>query len=842
MRNLLTAFSLILTLSTIAQTIPSPESFLGYKVGDRFTPHHKLMDYFEAVAEAAPARVKLEQYGVTYEGRPLFLTYISSPENMQRLEEIRGNNLKLAGLGQNTKAADVNAPVIVWLSYNVHGNEPSSSEAAMMTLYALTDPKQTQYSNWLKNAVVVIDPCMNPDGRERYVNWFQSTAGVNPNIYAFTREHNEPWPGGRTNHYNFDLNRDWAWQSQAESRQRAKLYLQWMPQVHVDFHEQGFNNPYFFAPAAEPFHEVITDWQREFQTQIGRNNAKYFDQQGWLYFTREQFDLFYPSYGDTYPTYNGAIGMTYEQGGHSRGGLSVKTADGDTLTLADRALHHFTTGMSTIEISSQQAPRLIREFHNYFQEAINTGYGNYGAYVIKDNPASNDRLDELKAMLDRNGIEYGYARRGVTSGFSYFSGKEEKIQLAENDLVIYSRQPRSAMVRVLMEPRSSLRDSVTYDITAWALPYAYGLEAYACKEKVAYTSTATGKNQAKPLQADSYAYAVRWTSKRSAAFLGKLLQAGVRVRYAQEPFSMEGQDFDRGTLLITRAANQQVRGGIAAMLEKLGKEENVDVFSLRSGFSDKGFDIGSDKMRMIRRSNVVVLTGEDFSPMSVGEVWHFFEQELRYPVNMVNASDIGQINWENIDVLVVPNSSTSIFLDKHTGERIKDWVRGGGRLIAMENTVQQLAMADWGIKLKKSDEKDKEDLKKDPYQSLRKYADRERDGVKSGIPGAIYKIDLDNTHPLAFGYPDFYYSLKQSDAIFDYFVDNGWNVGILKKNNYITGFAGSLLKPRLTDGLLTGVQSMGAGEIIYFIEDPLFRSFWENGKLMFCNAVFLVGQ
>ncbi|MEJ7913340.1 MAG: M14 family zinc carboxypeptidase, partial [Chitinophagaceae bacterium] len=238
-----------------------------------------------------PSMVKLQQYGQTNEGRPLLLAYVSSAENIINLEAIRTNNLSLAGLGEKPVTPGSKQTAVVWLSYNVHGNETSSSEVSLLTLYALADPSNTQTKGWLQNTVVLIDPCLNPDGRDRYVNWFRSVTGNNYNPVADAREHREPWPGGRTNHYNFDLNRDWAWQTQVESQQRMIVYNQWLPQIHVDFHEQGINNPYYFAPAAQPYHQLITDWQRSFQNTIGKNHARYFDEKGWLYFTREVFDL-----------------------------------------------------------------------------------------------------------------------------------------------------------------------------------------------------------------------------------------------------------------------------------------------------------------------------------------------------------------------------------------------------------------------------------------------------------------------------------------------------------------------------------------------------------------------
>ncbi|MBL0135365.1 MAG: zinc carboxypeptidase, partial [Chitinophagaceae bacterium] len=374
--------------------VKSPEAFLGYKLGDRYSPHFKVVNYFRQVAENSPSMVKLEQYGETNEGRPLMLAYVSTAENMANLENIRKNNLRLAGTALDKMAANENMPAIVWLSYNVHGNETSSSEAAMMTIWELVNPANTKTKEWLKNIVVVIDPCINPDGRDRYVNWFNSVVGKIADPLPFTREHMEPWPGGRSNHYNFDLNRDWAWQSQVETQQRIIKYNQWLPQVHVDFHEQGYNEPYYFAPAAEPYHEVVTPWQREFQVMIGKNNAKHFDANGWLFFTKERFDLLYPSYGDTYPMYKGAIGMTFEQGGHSRGGAAVINEDGDTLTLYDRLYHHFTTGMSTLEVSALQSNKLVKEFKTYYDKARSTPGGEFKSYIIKYDES--DRLDRLK--------------------------------------------------------------------------------------------------------------------------------------------------------------------------------------------------------------------------------------------------------------------------------------------------------------------------------------------------------------------------------------------------------------------------------------------------------------
>jgi hypothetical protein len=360
------------------QKLQSPAEFLGYELGERFTRHHRAVEYYNYVAQSLPY-VRVVPYGETYEHRPLLYAVVTSPENFEKLEQIRLDNLRRAGIEPGTPTTKV---AIVWMSYNVHGNEANSLEASMRTLYELADPTNTKSSEWLKNTVVILDPCINPDGRDRYANFYNQFGNIpaNPDIDA--TDHREPWPGGRPNHYLFDLNRDWAWQTQIESRQRIKAYTQWMPHVHVDFHEQGFNSPYYFAPAAEPYHEVITPWQREFQVTIGKNHAKYFDAEGWLYFTKEVFDLLYPSYGDSYPTFNGAIGMTYEQAGSGRGGLTITTKEGDPLTLKDRLTHHHTAGMSTVEVTSVNAAKVVDEFEKYFRENNNNPTSPYKAFVI----------------------------------------------------------------------------------------------------------------------------------------------------------------------------------------------------------------------------------------------------------------------------------------------------------------------------------------------------------------------------------------------------------------------------------------------------------------------------
>ena len=825
---------LLMSMTATAQ-LKSPDEFLGYPLGSKFTPHYKIVNYFNQTVAAMPQLMKLEKYGETNEGRELLLAFVSSAENMTRLEEIRRNNLRLTGMLKD-KPADLSAPAIVWLSFNVHGNEASSSEVSMKTLYELLNPANAQTKEWLKNTVVIIDPCLNPDGRDRYVNWFNQMVGKNANADIASREHSEPWPGGRVNHYNFDLNRDWAWQTQVETQGRVKRYNEWMPQIHCDYHEQGINSPYYFAPAAEPFHEVISKWQRDFQFTIGKNHARYFDANGWLYFTKEIFDLFYPSYGDTYPTYNGAIGMTYEQAGHSQGGLAVINSEGDTLSLRDRIAHHFTTSMSTVEIASKNAGKLLTEFKKYFDDANSNGVGEYKTYIITEN--NEGKRKALQQFFERNGIVYGSVNAPQAKGYNYATGKEE-IFSAANSMAVSAYQPKSALVKVLFEPKSKLSDSATYDITAWSLPYVYGVQAYAVKERMALASYSSQKSSSS-VSASAYGYLVNYTSFADAQFLAALLNAKFKVRFAEKDFGFNGKTFSKGTLIILKKGNEDKLQQFAGM----AAANNASVTEVSSGFVDAGFDFGSEKVHLIKRPNVVMLTGKGVNANAAGEVWHWFEKQLDYPVTLINAEEVDAGNLKNTDVLILPDGNYKFLQNKDAAAEIKAWVQQGGKIIAFDNAAAQIAKADWGFKSKKEDDDKKKDEKKDDkdaYADVKRYENRERDWIVNNIPGAIYKVELDNSHPLAFGYGNNYFTLKLSDEIYE-FMKGSWNVGVIKKENQAAGFVGNKLQEKIKDGTVIGVQSLGSGSVVFFADDPIFRNFWENGKMMLANAVFLVGQ
>nr|WP_199157384.1 M14 family metallopeptidase [Pedobacter sp. ASV2] len=827
MKKIFTLCLVAFALISFAQAqVKSPDEFLGYELGAHFTPHFKVADYFRQIA-ASSKNVKLVEYGKTNEGRPLMAAFVSSVENINKLEQIRTNNLQLAkGTANNVDLN--NQPTLLWLSYNVHGNEANSTETAMKMLYTLSAGQDKQVNEWLKNTVVVIDPCLNPDGRDRYVNYFNSVVGQTPNSDPSSREHIEPWPGGRPNHYYFDLNRDWAWQTQVESQQRLALYNQWMPQVHVDFHEQGYNEPYYFAPAAEPVHQDITPWQKSFQIVVGKNNARYFDEQGWQYFTKERFDLLYPSYGDTYPLYNGSIGMTYEQGG-IRAGLSVVTNDGDTLTLKDRIAHHFTTGMSTLEVTAQNHNKLMDEFKKYFQNALVSSPGVYKSYIIKADNIS--RLKKLAVLLTKNKIEFAYGGDRAGRGYDYDTQKEESFNISRNDLIVNVQQSRAVLANVLLEPQTVVTDSNTYDITAWALPYVYGLKAYASKESIKGKFDAleeykiSSTNMDKPL-----AWLFNWGAAEDVRLLTALQDEKIKVRQADLPFSVNGKSYSAGTLIVLRAENEKLIKDIKAKVTQIVTNLDMPLQAISSGFVEKGKDFGSSVYPLLKQPKIAVVSGAEVSSLAFGEVWFYLEHDLKLQANIINAKDINNLDISKINTLILPDGSYSNFI----GDGLTAWINKGGKLILMEDAIGSV-IEKKGFDIKKKELVTKKDEK--PEVSKLLFKDKDKDDYENSIPGAIYKINLDASHPFAYGIGKTYYTLKTDNKIYEPFV-KGWNVGQFSDKSLMAGIVGKKVRDELKSGLVIGVQEFGRGQVVYLANDPLFRNFWESGKTLFGNIIF----
>ncbi len=810
----------ITSLTFSQNSLQSPTDFLGYSIGAQFTRHADVVRYFDHVAKYSK-KVTYHTYGKTNERRPLTYAIISSEENIKNIENIRIEHLKNTGIIEGTANPKV---AVVWLSYNVHGNEASSTEAAMQTVYELI----TQKSEWLQNTIVIIDPCVNPDGRDRYANWYNQVKATPFNTDQNATEHNEPWPGGRPNHYLFDLNRDWAWATQVETQQRLDVYNKWLPHVHVDFHEQGINEPYYFAPAAEPFHEIITPWQRDFQTQIGKNHARYFDQNGWLFFTRERFDLLYPSYGDTYPTFMGAIGMTYEQAGHGRSGLAIQTDEGYVLTLKDRVSHHTTTGLSTVEISSKQAEELNSEFKKFF---INNDL-KYKSYVLK---GSSDKINSLISLLDKHDIKYGFTDATKVSGFNFKTSKNGSIN-AKGALVVSTNQPKGKMVKVLFEPNAKLSEPLTYDITAWSIPYAYGLDAIASTTLVPANHTkqiGTITNTPDPKAAG---YIAKWNDIKDASFMAELLQNNIKVRFSEKDFSHTNERFKKGSLIITKSDNKS-NPNYDQIVTKIANKYQRKLYVANTSFATTGVDFGSPDIKLINNQKIAVLKGNYTSSLSYGAIWHFFEQQLHFPITSIDTDAFKHIDLTYYDVLIIPDGYYNSYFDQKTISKLTNWVKKGGKIITLAGATKVFA-GKKGFDIKKNTTQKQEN---DSIGNLTPYDQRERENLKSLITGGIFKTKVDASHPMAFGYDDTYFSLKIGDDSFA-LLNEGYNIARIETPENVSGFAGEDALKQLKNSLVFGETRIGNGSIVYMIDNPLFRSFWENGKLFFVNAIFFVNN
>jgi hypothetical protein len=822
--SLIVFISLLSYNSTYPQDIKSPSEFLGYELGTQFSRHNQVLDYFKYVSSEMSNQVVLEKYGETNERRPLYVSYISSAKNIENIENIRVNNLKHAGIIDGEGDISDNT-AIVWLSYNVHGNESSSTEAAMKTLYKLV----TDNNDWLDNTLVILDPCINPDGRDRYANWFNQNVTIPLNTDLKTREHNEPWPGGRANHYLFDLNRDWAWVTQKESRDRLKIYNKWLPHIHVDFHEQGIDMPYYFAPAAEPLHEQITDWQREFQKEIGNNHAKYFDKNGWLYFTKETFDLLYPSYGDTYPTFLGAIGMTYEQAGGGGAGLGVLNSENEILSLKDRINHHTTTGLSTVEISSKNADRLNNEFIKFFKSQEN----NKTNYVIQGNK---DKIKSLTRLLDYHEINYAFAKdNNKVKGYNYLMNKDANVEINKNDLIIKTNQPKGKLVEILFEQKTKLSNPLTYDITAWSLPYAYGLDATVIKQDIE-TINRKFNFEVNKINSNSIGYIFDWSSLDDAKFLAELLNNNFKVRYTSKKVTTNGKKFNPGSIIILDR-DQNVNDFHTSIIN-IANSHSRRSHDILTGISENGPDLGSSDIKLIYKTKVAVLTGDRISSLNYGAIWHFFEQQLKYPLTHLNYETFNSVDLSSIDVLILPSGFYNS--SKEYNKILKDWVYSGGKIIAVGRALNSLTNLDIGLNQNSNKIDNNISSVSSLSNNLVKYNERNRSRINQSISGAIFKIQLDNTHPMAYGYDDSYYSLKIGNSSYQ-LLENGYNVGYLNNEpKPVSGFAGEKALDEISNSLVFGHQNYGKGSFIYMVDNPLFRSFWENGKLLLVNSIFFV--
>lgn len=820
------------------QQLLSPSAYFSH-YGKQHSFHHQVIEYVKYV-DVNSDMVTMIKTGETNQGRPLHLIFVSTPENLSNLEDIRKTNLYNTGLNTE-KPNRINEKAIVWCSFGVHGNEAGTTESVPNILYQLVSGDNPQTKTWLKDAVVIIDPSLNPDGYDRYVHFLKSVSGQYIHPELTHREHMEPWPGGRYNHYMFDMNRDWAWQTQKESKSRIMAYNQWLPHVHADFHEMGYNSSYYFAPAAEPYHKVLTQFQRDFQTEIGKNHAAYFDKKGWLYWTREVFDLLYPSYGDTYPSYSGAIGMTYEQAGNNASGRAILLANGDTLTIRDKIDHNTVVALSTLEVSAIHSGRLISNFKKYYTESATNPKGMFKSYILKNNPS----LRRLAALFDRSGIQYGYAiKNSRSSAYHYQSASTRTFDIEPGDMVIHTAQPRSVLLQVLMEEEPVLSDSVTYDITAWSLPFAYQTDCYAFASPLKIDTGSPMVSTTAVTSEPVFSYQVPWNDLTSAQLLALLHKKGYKVRMAVKESTHQGQSIPKGSLLINKGDNKwksDFENQVKTLITSVGIS---DYTGYSTGFSDKGGDLGGHYFELIKAPKVLTFSGKGISANSCGEIWYYFDVLMGYPLSIVEWDKFESIPLTDYNTLILPDGYYTINEDRF--KKINDWTKNGGRLIVIEGAVHQFTGKPgltFDVFATEDDKKVAEDLrlKQELSDRLNDFEGYERRSISKGTAGAIIKNIVDDSHPLAYGLGKSYYSLKTSSTSFA--LQKGmWNVMHIPENYKSYGFIGAGLRKNIEKTVSFAVQAHGAGQAVYMVDNPLFRCFWDRGLLLFSNAVFLNGS
>jgi hypothetical protein len=838
-------------------SIPTPQSVLRYEIGDRYTDYRNLEKFYDKLV-ASSNRIRRIVYGETYEMRPLQLLVISSPKNLARLEEIKANNRKLTDPRNFRSRAEAeqimsSLPAIVWFSYGVHGNEACSPEAAMLTAYQLCAGTDARTLNILENVVVLIDPAVNPDGRERYVQWVNSTLGSKPNVNPDAIEHSEPWPGGRTNHYYFDLNRDWAWQTQQETQARIPVYRDWMPHTHVDFHEMGHTSTYFFFPAAAPIHTELPPEVKKWGMIYGKGNAEALDQLGQRYYVAESFDLYYPAYGDSWPTFNGAIGMTYEQAGGSRGAFAVRKPNGDTLTLRQRALNHFTTGIATLETTVKYKKERLQDFYTFWESGLKQTSRVKG-FLIKEGNDPN-RAAQLAAALVNQGIEVHQLEETTTlDAQRYYASKPTKISFPKGTYFVSTLQPHSRLVKALLEPKTVLPDTFFYDVSAWSLPVAYGLEAYITEASLPVSAkklTDVRRTPGKVLGGKgTFGYLIPWERNDAVKLVWFLLEKGYAVHYATRPFQTSGRHFRAGTVIVYSSPRQET---LHADISHLAAAFGVDVFAVQTGLTDGGISLGSNYIRPIKKPSVAIVTDSPASSSAYGELWYLFDQEYRIPMTAIRGRELGDVNLYKYDVLIIPDGGDyRTVIDSSKVAKLKHWVENGGVLIGIEGGALFLTKNRSGLTAaiqeserkdedKTKEEKEEEKARKEAQKRETQFERQERERLES-IPGAIFKALIDTTHPIGFGYDREVYVLKRNTTPF-LLSEGALNVGrFAADSSEVSGYAAKSKAKKVADAAFITEFPRGRGRIVLLTESVTFRMFWTGLHKLLFNAVLFLPQ
>ncbi len=849
-------------------SIPTVRQVLGHQVGERITTPEQIGQYLRALHGAAPNRTRLIRYAQSWEQRELQVILVGSPERMARLDEVRAGMKRLAtGTAADADALVRDLPGVVALIHGVHGNEISSGEAALQEAYHLLAAKGDPVVDQIRRElIVIIDPMQNPDGRARFVAHNQLGqrllgAETHPDPEPLSVEHDEPWPGGRSNHYLFDLNRDWFAQTQPESRGRVELLLDWMPQVVVDLHEMGGDSTYYFPPAAAPSNPYRSAAQTAWYEKFGRETARRFDQRGFEYFNREVFDAFYPGYGVSWPTAQGALGMTFEKA--SARGLLWRRRNGDLLSYLDGAVEHFTAALSTLATAARNREQLLRDFAEFRRTA---GQGPVRAYLLPADQGDPAQLRRLVQTLLRNGVTVQRTEEPL---------RLEDRLLPVGSYVVPLPQPGGVLARNLLDPQIAMSEQFVkeqeerrrrrlpeqiYDVTAWNLPMLYDLECLAVGSRPGVKLTEMQIETvatASELPEATVGYALRWGPGAAAVTIAAL-RLGYRARFVPGDLRIDedGADgpipplsFTRGTVIFRRVDND---ARLRSRLAQLASQQAVKVVPLGSGFIDEGVSPGSNQAVTLALPRVLLLWDAPASSLSVGWARYVLEQRYGQPVTVVRPAALARIDLRRSDVLILPSGNYGTAIGGDLLRRIRDWISAGGTLITLGEATRWAASEATGLLETRPLVRPpvvENERPLGPQQPGAEIMDTYEKSIQpsrelpESVPGSILRVLLDEDHWLSSGTDlEIQVMVDGNRFLAPLKLDKGTNVGIYagKERLLVSGLLWPGSAPTIARTPYLLHQPSGQGRVIAFSEDPNYRAYAEMTQFLFINA-FLLG-
>ena len=843
-------------------SVPTMEQVLGHAPGDRIVSHAEMLEYLEALTEARPAQIQVQEYARTWEGRELVYAVIGSPANMGRLDEIRANIQKLADPRTTTEAEAAaiieNQPAVTWLAYGVHGNEISSPDAGLLTAYHLLAAQGDEVvETILRETLVVIVPTQNADGRDRFVNHFRVAEGIAPSAHPAAAEHDEPWPGGRTNHYYFDLNRDWLALTQPETQGHVRAILEWFPQIFIDLHEMGGNSTYYFTPEAIPYNPHITSSQRETLDVYGRNNAKWFDTYGFLYFTREIYDAFYPGYGASWPLFHGTLAATYEQA--SARGLVFRRNDGTDLHFRDGVRHHFVASIATAETTARNRVRFLNGFWTYRQSAIEEGRSDsVKAYAIR-NEGDTAAVRKLAGILAEHGIE-------VSRATAAFTGCGRGGDFPAGSLIVELAQPAKRLIRTILDADVPLGDDFLeeqerrrkrnlpdeiYDVTGWSLPQLFNLETVTCDVVPTGNFEPAGSERVTPATITGgrarVAYLAPWGTAAAGRLLAGALRADLRVLSSDKTIGQGGRTYPTGTLIFPVDQNPSE---MHDTLDQLARQTGAEIVATDTGWVEGGVNFGSRNVRHVRRPEVALAWDAPTSSSSAGATRFVLEGQYGYPVTPIRSRRMASTDLHPFDVLILPEGNYDSVFDEKTTESLKRWVQEGGTLIGLGSAVGFLTDAELLSSRRENQAEREDDPKKEGDTPPAMLLTSEEDYLKAIEPeeerpdpvaGVMVRAKLDPEHWLNAGMGDSVYALVRGRAIYTPLtLDKGRNPAVFAGGDELVagGYLWEENRKQMAYKPLTMVEGHGRGLVIGFVADPNYRAYMDGLNTIFLNAVF----